>query len=104
MSEAQNGFRRNRSCIDAVFSLKLLIEKRREYNLETQILFLDYEKASDSVLRPTLFDILRIKNISHRLLKAIIDIYDNKLSGSLVTTARHVFRLRIEETASRYGG
>jgi hypothetical protein len=77
MSEAQNGFQRNRSCTDAVFSLKLLIEKRREYNLETHILFLDYEKAFGSVLRATLFDILRNKNIPNRLLKAVVDIYDN---------------------------
>jgi hypothetical protein len=69
MSEAQNGFRRNCSCTDAVFSLKLQIEKRREYNLETHIIFRLWE---GSVLRPTLFDILRNKNIPNRLLKAII--------------------------------
>jgi hypothetical protein len=72
MSEAQNGFRRNRSCTDAVFSFKLLIEKRRENNLETHLLFLDYEKAFDCILRPTLFGILRNKNIPKKLLKAII--------------------------------
>jgi hypothetical protein len=35
------------------------------------------EKAFDSVLRPTLFDTLRNKNTPNRLLKAIIDVYDN---------------------------
>jgi hypothetical protein len=73
MCEAQNCFRRNRFCTDAAFSLKLLIEKkRRECSLEKHLSFLDYEKAFGSVLRPTLFDILRNKNIPNRLLKAII--------------------------------
>jgi hypothetical protein len=43
------------------------------------LLFLDYEKVFDKVLRPTLFDILRNKNIPNRLLKAITDIYDNRI-------------------------
>jgi hypothetical protein len=45
--EPQNRFRSGRSCIDPIFSIKLLLEKRREFNLETHFLFLDYEKAFD---------------------------------------------------------
>jgi hypothetical protein len=33
------------------FSMKLLIEKRREFNLETHLAFLDYVKAFDEVKR-----------------------------------------------------
>jgi hypothetical protein len=33
--EEQNGFRPGRSCIDNVFTIKQIIEKRREQNLET---------------------------------------------------------------------
>ena len=39
--EEQNGFRRGRSCIDKVFTLKQTIEKKREFNLKTHIAFLD---------------------------------------------------------------
>jgi hypothetical protein len=35
MRETQNGFRKGRSCTDPTFCLKLLIEKRRKFNLET---------------------------------------------------------------------
>jgi hypothetical protein len=49
MTETQNGFRKGRSRTDPTFCLKLLIEKRREYKLETHLLFIDYEKAFDSV-------------------------------------------------------
>jgi len=33
------------------FRPKLLIEKRRKYNLETHLLFIDYGKAFDSTQR-----------------------------------------------------
>jgi hypothetical protein len=45
--ECQNGFRKGRSCIDPMFGMKLLIEKRREFNLERHFAFLDYVKAFD---------------------------------------------------------
>ena len=51
MTETQNGFRKGRSCTDPTFCLKLLIEKRREFNLETHLLFIDYEKAFDNIQR-----------------------------------------------------
>jgi sorting nexin-29 len=40
--ECQNEFRKGRSCTDSIFTLKLLIEKRRAFNLETHIAFLDF--------------------------------------------------------------
>ena len=45
--ECQNGFRKGRSCIDLLFAMKLLIEKRKEFILETRLAFLDYVKAFD---------------------------------------------------------
>ena len=44
--EEQNGFRKGRSCIGNVIIIRQIIEKRREYNLETHIGFIDYEKTS----------------------------------------------------------
>jgi len=35
MTETQNGFRKERSCTDPTVCFKLLIEKKREFNLET---------------------------------------------------------------------
>jgi transcription initiation factor TFIIIB Brf1 subunit/transcription initiation factor TFIIB len=44
-------------------------------------LFIDYEKAFDSVQRHILFDILKSRNIPDTLLKAIVDIHtQNKIS------------------------
>jgi hypothetical protein len=75
MTETQNGFWKGRSCTDPTFCLKLLVEKWREYKLETHLLFIDYEKASDNVQIHILFDILKSRNIPDTLLKAIVDIH-----------------------------
>jgi hypothetical protein len=62
--ECQNGFRKDRSCIDPLFSTKLLIEKRK-LNLETRLTFLECVKAFYNVKRDKLFEILKSKNISN---------------------------------------
>src|SRR5215469_16768097 len=81
MKESQNGFRKGRSCTDSTFCLNLLIEKRWEFNLETHLLFIDYEKAFDNIQRQILFNILKSRHIPDTLLKAREDIYtQNKIS------------------------
>jgi hypothetical protein len=54
MTETQNGFQKERSCTDPTFCLKLLIEKRWEFNFEKHLLFVDYEKAFDNIQRQIL--------------------------------------------------
>ena len=56
--EYQCGFRRNRSTIDHIFSIRQILEKKREYNKEVCQLFIDFEKAYDSIKRESLYDIL----------------------------------------------
>jgi hypothetical protein len=53
----------------------LLIEKRTEFNLETYLLFIDYEKAFDNIQRQVLFNILKSGHIPDTLSKAIVDVY-----------------------------
>ena len=78
MKEPQNVFRKGPSCTDSTFCLKLLIEKRRKFNLETHLLFIDYEKAFDNIQRQILFNILKSTHIPDTLLEAIVDIYTKK--------------------------
>ena len=80
MTETQNGFRKGRSCTDPTFCLKLLIEKIREFNLKTHLLFIGYEKAFDNIEREILFNILKSRHIPDTPLKAVVDIYtQNKI-------------------------
>ena len=80
MTETQYGCRKGRSCTDPIFCLKLVTEKRREFNLETHLLFIDYEKAFDNIERQISFNSLKSIRIPDTLLKAIVDIYtQNKI-------------------------
>ena len=51
MRETQNGFRKGWLCTDPTFFLKLLIKKRRNFNLEKHLLFIVYEKAFNNIQR-----------------------------------------------------
>ena len=77
LSEEQNGFRVGRSCIDNVFTVKQIIEKRREFNLETQMAFLDLKKTFDTVSRGKLWEILYRKGLPYHLISVITSLYKN---------------------------
>ena len=53
--ECQNLFPKGRSCNDPLFSMKLIIEKRSEFNLENQLAFHNYVNVFDKVKRDKLF-------------------------------------------------
>ena len=50
----QCGFRRNRSTIDKIFSIRQILEKKWEYNGTVHQLYVDFKKAYDSVKREKL--------------------------------------------------
>jgi hypothetical protein len=54
MGNYQKGFGDGRSVIDNIFALKIINKKIWEYNKSIQYLFIDFQKAHDSVCRDTL--------------------------------------------------
>jgi hypothetical protein len=50
----QNGFRDGRSVTDNIFALRIINEKLWEYNQSVQYLFIDFQKAYDSIHRDAL--------------------------------------------------
>lgn len=77
LSDEQNGFRKGRSCNDNITSIKQIIEKRREFNLETHICFIDYEKAFDRVDRTLLWNIMERRGYPLSLINAIKNLYED---------------------------
>lgn len=75
--EEQSGFRRGRSCLDNIFTLKQVIEKRVARNIDTHIIFIDLEKAYDSVPLNKLFEVLTKRGISETYIRCIYKIYKN---------------------------
>ena len=47
--EYQRGFTKNRSTVDHIFSIRQILEKKWEYNKDVYQLFIDFEKAYDSL-------------------------------------------------------
>jgi hypothetical protein len=77
LDESQNAFRKGRGSIDPVFTLKQIIEKRKEYNQPLYLVFIDYEKAYDNINRHKLWEILENYNIHKHLIEATKSIYNN---------------------------
>ena len=70
--ESQSGFRPGRGCMDAVFTVKTAIRKRREHGLVTWILFLDLVKAFDRVPRNALWKVLEKYGVPLKLINLLI--------------------------------
>jgi hypothetical protein len=72
-----NGNGQGNVTTDAIFTLKQILEKRREFNLPMCILFIDYEKTYDNANREKRWQILNDENIPFQLQKAIQSLYKN---------------------------
>lgn len=79
--EEQCGFRGGRSCTDNIFVLRQIIEKRKNHNLSTHLIFIDLEKAYDTVPLKKLFEVLQTIDLSKVYIRAIINIYKNMRSA-----------------------
>jgi hypothetical protein len=77
LQEEQCGIHKGRSCIDAIFVIKQIMEKRREYNLPLFLFFLDYEKAYNREDRCKLWNILTEYGLPTNLVNAIKSLCDN---------------------------
>jgi sorting nexin-29 len=91
--EEQSGFRAGRSCTDNIFSIKNLTEKRTARNLERHLVFVDLQKAYDSVPIKKLFEVLDSSNIEKEYIAAIRSLHwesysqmkiDNRVSEPFV--------------------
>lgn len=49
LRDNQAGFRKNRSCIDQIATLRIIVEQSMEWSSPLLINFVDYEKAFDSI-------------------------------------------------------
>ena len=69
--ESQCGFRPDRGCCDATFTVKLAMKKRREHGLESWVYFLDLVKAFDRVPRELLWRLMLKFGVSPKLVSLL---------------------------------
>jgi hypothetical protein len=58
IGDHQYGFRRNRSTTDQIFYIRQILEKKWGYNGTVHQVFIDFEKAYDSLRKGALYNIL----------------------------------------------
>ena len=76
LREEQHGFRTGRSCSDLIFVLRMLVEESKEWNKKLYLLFIDFEKAFDSVDRDCLWRVLKYYRIPEKIVDMIIALYE----------------------------
>ena len=77
LRDEQHGFRPNRSCADLIFTLRLLTEESREWRSKIYMIFIDFEKAFDSVDRQSLWKILLHYGIPEKIVSLIVAFYED---------------------------
>lgn len=73
--EEQSGFRAGRSCVDNLFCIKQVVEKRSARDREVHLVFVDLEKAYDSVPLMKLWEAMEKNQISDILIGAVKALY-----------------------------
>ena len=76
LRDIQAGFRENRSCTDQIATLRIIIEQSIEWNSPVYLIFVDYEKAFDSVDRDILWKLLRHYGVPNKLLSLVKASYE----------------------------
>jgi len=78
LSEAQVGFRPNRSILNNIFIIRQTFEKCHEYNIDLHNISADYLQAFDSINRNKVIGSLNEYNIPSKLIKLIASTLRNK--------------------------
>ncbi|MCJ8736039.1 hypothetical protein PDJAM_G00254220 [Pangasius djambal] len=74
--EQQYGFMPRKSTTDAIFALRILMEKYRDGQRELHCVFVDLEKAYDRVPREELWCCMRKSGVAEKYVRVLQDMYE----------------------------
>ena len=76
LRDEQAGFRSGRGCSDQIFVLRHIVQQSVEHRVPLALAFVDFEKAFDSVHRPTLWRVLRSYGLPDKYVNLIRNIHE----------------------------
>lgn len=84
LGEEQSGFRKGRGGLENVLTLKEIIARNKQLKKELYLVFIDIEKAYDTVNRQILIKLLRHIGVDEKIVEVIENLYnDNKVQFTL---------------------
>ena len=69
LRDNQAGFRANRSCTDQVATLRIFIEQSIEWQTGLYLIFIDFQRAFDTVRRSALWKLLEVYGLPQKFLQ-----------------------------------
>lgn len=81
LREQQCGFRRNRSCIDQIYSLRTIIHQCIEFNLPLNINFIDFKSAFDCIRRDFIWAAFRHYGLPEKYIRVVRAFFDGTMSA-----------------------
>jgi hypothetical protein len=73
----QMGFSEGRSCIDQVNTLRIILEQFNKYQSSLYLIFIDFEKAFDSINRNKMWNAMKLFGIPDNIIRLIQEMYKN---------------------------
>ncbi|KAJ4447210.1 hypothetical protein ANN_09212 [Periplaneta americana] len=77
LGDYQSGFRHGKSTTNHIFTLRQILEKMREFNVTTHLLFIDFKCAYDSINRKKLYCSMEELNIPSKLINMVMAFADD---------------------------
>jgi len=71
IGDYQSGYRRERSAVDQIFTIRQILEKCSEHGRDTHHLFIDFKAAYDSITRQSLYAAMKEMNIPQKLIALV---------------------------------
>ncbi len=79
--EQQYGFMPGKSTTDAMFALRVLLEKYREDQKKLHCVFVDLEKAYDRVPREELWYCMRKSSVAEKYVRVVQDMFEDSVTA-----------------------
>jgi hypothetical protein len=77
LRKEQAGFRHNRSCIDQINTLRVIIEQSIGFQSPLYLVFVDYQRAFDSLSRAWIWDDLKFRGLPGKFINIIKEGYED---------------------------